>query len=360
MKSKKLLFTTLLALGSITTYLTLSSSSTASQGVMGASTTGCGSCHGNSASSATTINIMGIPSTGWVPGTAYNLTLSINNMSKSKAGFDLTVSAGTISNAPAGTMLMGGTELHHTTPGQAISGTTTWAFTWTAPASGTSVDFNVAGNAVDNNTLSSGDQWNQVTLPFSAASSSSTAPSVSGVGSTGVSSSGATISGTVNANGATTNVNVEYGLTVSYGSSMVTSPPSVSGTTAASVSAALSGLASNTTYHYRVRAINSVDTTYSTDMTFKTLVAASLSDIKQANLDIYPNPTTDFMIIKAKSAINQLGVQVYSLNGQVCETSITQVAGSEFSINTANLVAGHYIMHITLEGKSYAYAFTKK
>ncbi|MBP6624767.1 MAG: T9SS type A sorting domain-containing protein [Chitinophagaceae bacterium] len=359
MKSKKLLFTTLLALGSITTYLTLSSSSTASQGVMGASTIGCGSCHGSSASSATSINISGIPGTGWVAGTAYNLTLSINNMSKSKAGFDLSVSAGTISNAPSGTMLMGGTELHHTTPGQAISGTTTWAFTWTAPASGTSVNFNVAGNAVDNSGDESGDVWNKVILPFSVATSSA-APSITAVSSAAVTSSGATISGMVNANGATANVNVEYGTTVSYGSSVVTGPPSVSGTTATSVSATLSGLASNTTYHYRIRAINSVDTTYSTDMTFKTLVAASLSDIKQAQLDIYPNPATDYMIIKAKSAINQLGVQVYSLNGQVCKINIAQVSSKEFSVNTAQLVAGHYIMHITLEGKSYAYSFTKK
>ena len=169
MKSKKLLFSTLLSLGCLTTYIIFSSSANASQGVMGASTIGCGSCHG-SANAATTITITGMPGSGFVAGTTYPLTLKVTNASKLAAGFDMSVSLGTISNPPANTMLMGGTELHHTAPlSMTASGDAIWNFSWTAPASGNAVSFFVAGNAVNNNNGDSGDQWNKVTINYNKA-----------------------------------------------------------------------------------------------------------------------------------------------------------------------------------------------
>ena len=56
------------------------------------STSGC-SCHG-APSSSTVITMTGVPSTGYVPGTAYSITLSATNMNyaanpSAKAGFDL-------------------------------------------------------------------------------------------------------------------------------------------------------------------------------------------------------------------------------------------------------------------------------
>ncbi|MCC7029666.1 MAG: T9SS type A sorting domain-containing protein [Chitinophagaceae bacterium] len=164
MKSKKLLFSALVCLGSVTTYIVFSSSANASQGVMGASTIGCGSCHG-SANAATSIAITGIPAGGYVAGTTYSLTLKITNATKLAAGFDLSVTGGTLSNAPANTMLMGGTELHHTAPLTIVAGDATWNFSWTAPAT-SSVTFNVAGNAVNNNNSDSGDQWSKITIDY--------------------------------------------------------------------------------------------------------------------------------------------------------------------------------------------------
>jgi hypothetical protein len=106
MKSKKLLFSTLLSLGCMATYLTMTSSNT---GQMGVAATGCGSCHG-SQNNATTITVTGIPATGYVAGTSYPVTLSVARMlavTLTHAGFDLNFSGGTISNAPAQTMVMG-------------------------------------------------------------------------------------------------------------------------------------------------------------------------------------------------------------------------------------------------------------
>lgn len=165
MKSKKLLFSTLLAFGCITTYISLTSSASASQGVMGASANGCGSCHGNAANVATTIALTGIPATGYVAGTTYPVTLTITNATKVGAGFDLNFSGGSISGAPANTMIMG-TELHHTSPFNLTAGTVNINFNWTAPAAGGVVTLNVSANAVNNNNATSGDQWNKVNLTF--------------------------------------------------------------------------------------------------------------------------------------------------------------------------------------------------
>jgi hypothetical protein len=162
MKSKKLLLSTLLAFGCIATYISLTSSASASQGVMGASANGCGSCHGNAANVATTISLTGIPATGYVAGTTYPVTLTITNATKVGAGFDLNFSGGSISNAPAQTMVMG-TELHHTATKAMVSGVATWNFSWTAPAAA-AVTLNIAGNAVNGNNSDSGDQWNKVTI----------------------------------------------------------------------------------------------------------------------------------------------------------------------------------------------------
>jgi len=98
-----------------------------------------------------------------------------------------------------------------------------------------------------------------------------TAPTASTVAASGISVSGATLNGTVNNNNASsTTVTFDYGTTTSYGSSKTATPSSVTGSTSTSVAATLTGLTANTTYHYRVKAVNSVGTTYGSDKTFTT------------------------------------------------------------------------------------------
>jgi hypothetical protein len=166
MKSKKLLLSTLLILGGMATYLVLGSSS---GGQMGVSTTGCGGGGCHAASAGTSLSVTGIPAAGFTAGSTYTMTLQVINSTKLAAGFDLTVNAGTMSNAPANTMLMGGTELHHTSPQTLASGTATWVFNWTAPATGSAVTFSVAGNAVNNTGSESGDGWSLSTVTFNKA-----------------------------------------------------------------------------------------------------------------------------------------------------------------------------------------------
>jgi hypothetical protein len=156
-----------LAVSGMAMIIVLNSSS---GGVMGLATSGC-SCHGTK-NTSTTITLTGIPATGYITGQTYACTLRVSNTTKTKAGFDLLVSAGTITSASSGTMVMGN-ELHHTTPGVAVSGVTEWTFNYVAPSSPSGITFSVAGNAVNDNNLDSGDQWNTASFTFTGSFPSS-------------------------------------------------------------------------------------------------------------------------------------------------------------------------------------------
>ncbi len=96
------------------------------------------------------------------------------------------------------------------------------------------------------------------------------APVVSTGTASNVTSGGATLNGTVNANGYSTTVTFEYGLSTSYNNSVTADQSPVSGTSTTSVSYSLSGLSANTTYYYRTVASNAGGTTYGGSSPFTT------------------------------------------------------------------------------------------
>ena len=82
---------------------------------------------------------------------------------------------------------------------------------------------------------------------------------------------GAKLNAAVNPHGLATTYYFEYGTTTAYGTKAPTSPASIgSGFADVSVSQTLSGLSSNTTYHFRVVAENSEGTSYGKDESFTT------------------------------------------------------------------------------------------
>jgi len=81
---------------------------------------------------------------------------------------------------------------------------------------------------------------------------------------------GAYLGGTVNANSLTTNVTFEYGPTDSYGEKINAIQNPVSGFKYSSVGADITGLTPGTLYHFRVNALNSLDTIYGNDLKFTT------------------------------------------------------------------------------------------
>lgn len=98
------------------------------------------------------------------------------------------------------------------------------------------------------------------------------APSATTNAASALSATGATLNGTVNDNGADTTVTFDYGLTAAYGTNA--SPNSgasvLAGSGATAAALALAGLTCNTTYHYRVKGVNSVGTTNGSDASFTT------------------------------------------------------------------------------------------
>jgi uncharacterized protein (TIGR02145 family) len=95
-------------------------------------------------------------------------------------------------------------------------------------------------------------------------------PAATTQAATNLSATGATLNGTVNANDLSTTVTFEYGTTTDYGQTTAGSPGQVTGNTSTIVSAVLTGLTPGTTYHFRIKAVNSVGITYSSDMVFST------------------------------------------------------------------------------------------
>ena len=93
-------------------------------------------------------------------------------------------------------------------------------------------------------------------------------PAVTTITAINVSSTTATLRGMVNPKGRAATARFEYGITTSYGSfANVTLSPN-DGTTDQAVSAALTGLTTGQTYHYRITATNSLGTNNGADQTF--------------------------------------------------------------------------------------------
>ncbi len=99
---------------------------------------------------------------------------------------------------------------------------------------------------------------------------SAVAPTVTTNAASAVLAYSATLNGTVNANGSSTTVTFQYGLTVAYGSTVTATQSPVTGSTATAVSAPIAGLTANTLYHFRCVGTNAGGTTNGLDMTFTT------------------------------------------------------------------------------------------
>jgi uncharacterized protein (TIGR02145 family) len=104
-------------------------------------------------------------------------------------------------------------------------------------------------------------------------------PTVTTLAATNIKIMSATLIGSVNANYSSTIVTFEYGTTTNYGSIATATQSPVTGNAITNVSANITGLTAATIYHYRIKAVNSLGTTYGSDLTFTTFSSNIITDI---------------------------------------------------------------------------------
>ena len=107
-------------------------------------------------------------------------------------------------------------------------------------------------------------------LTFTTGSSGG-APTVTTGAATSVTTNSATLNGTVNANGLATTVWFEWGTTTNYGNATVAQAVGSSTSTVA-INTGLTGLSTNTTYHFRAVAANGEGTSAGEDHSFTTSI----------------------------------------------------------------------------------------
>ncbi len=141
------------------------------------------------------------------------------------------------------------------------------------------------------------------------------APSVLTSAATSIGATGATLNGVVNANGDSATVTFEYGTDSNYGTTVTADQSPVSSSSAIPVSRAITGLVNNTTYHYRVVAVNAGGTSIGADMTFTA-----------GSPGAAPTATTG-----AATAVNATGA---TLNGTANASGADTVVSFEFGVDT--------------------------
>jgi uncharacterized protein (TIGR02145 family) len=88
------------------------------------------------------------------------------------------------------------------------------------------------------------------------------------------------LNGFVNPNNLNTSVSFEYGIDTNYGQTVTAIQNSLTGHKNVLVSALLSGLTPSVSYHYRIKASNSLGTTISDDVIFKMHNSGAINDIE--------------------------------------------------------------------------------
>ena len=179
-------------------------------------------------------------------------------------------------------------------------------------------------------------------------------PTATTTASSGTTTTGTTLNGTVNANGFSSTVTFEYGLTISYGSNATATPSTVTGSTSTNVSASISGLAGGTTYHYRVNATNSLGTTNGSDMTFTTLGAlptATTTAITGINTTGATVTGTVNANLLSTTVSFEYGLTIsYGSNATATPSTVTGSTSTNVSASISGLAGGttyHYRVNAT-------------
>lgn len=159
-------------------------------------------------------------------------------------------------------------------------------------------------------------------------------PSATTLPATNVLPTAAIINGKVNPNFLNTTVSFEYGPTTNYGNSVNASLNPISGTSEVNLSATISGLTAGTTYHFRVKAINSLGEALGSDMTFE--AKYTIGSIFGGGIICYVDPSGQHGIIAAQ---NDQHNNITWYNGTYVSTNTFESSIYSGKLNTATIVS---------------------
>ena len=160
----------------------------------------------------------------------------------------------------------------------------------------------------------------------------------------------ATLNGSVLPDNYTTNVKFEYGLTNTYGTTVNATPNSFPAKTSLDffpVATTITGLAVNTTYHYRVRTESIspnpgsiiLRTHVGPDSTFTTTSLGTI-DFHEDLFEVFPNPTTSIINIKTKTGLELDRINIYNIEGRLVYYQDANLN----NVNLQNISSGTYFI----------------
>ena len=151
---------------------------------------------------------------------------------------------------------------------------------------------------------------------------------------TNIEATTATLIGNVVANNLSTVVTLEYGTTTSYGTTVTAAQSPLTGVTTSSVNADIAGLTEATIYHFRVKAVNSLGTTYGSDLTFTTLLA----DVEGNTYNTINIGTQVWMAENLKTTKYNDGTPIPNITDNTTWIALTTGAYSDYSNTPANSI----------------------
>ena len=177
-------------------------------------------------------------------------------------------------------------------------------------------------------------------------------PAVTTVAASNITTSSATLNGTIVDNGATTSVTFDYGADTNYGSNAgaTTGGTVNAGAGSTPVALVLSGITCNSTYHFRVKGVNTAGTTNGLDSSFTTLACSpAISNL---------NDTMSYLIGSGAKVIDQ------GTAASITDAGLSNFNGGTLTVSIASVVnadqlgihdQGSEANHITVSGITVKY-----
>lgn len=155
------------------------------------------------------------------------------------------------------------------------------------------------------------------------------------------------LKGLINSYGAyLTDVHFEYGVTNSFGSSIIGTPNFAYGFATNLITGLINNPLENQTYYYRLAATNNGNVIYSDTYQYTTLSNTDFDLEKEITL--YPNPATDFLNIKSNGSDKVTAIEFYNTLGQrIYYENVSNI--SDIKIDVSNLKKGIYFVKVNFE-----------